>query len=182
MLSVWKECARVLRPNGKLRVNAPLMPIPKAMIEQHTRHLKNIAFDLETRILGGTDLERYGLFVWQKQTSKMMFGSYPYPGNIIENDTIEFITVYVKPGRPPRFDADVKQAGRLSRSEWMDLAQQVWFTYPEDVKRDRDHPGPSRSSCPRGGDRVSRRRFVPQALKRTKCGLTLAIPPPPCSE
>ena len=142
MLAVWEQCARVLRPNGKLCINAPIMPIPKAIIEQHTRHLKNIAFDLEHGILEATDLERYSLFVWQKQTSKMMFGSYPYPGNIIENNTIEFINVYVKPGKPPKFDADLKEANKLSRTEWMDLAQQVWFMYPEDIKREGDHPAP----------------------------------------
>src|SRR4051812_29482188 len=27
--SVWNACARVLRPNGKLCVNAPILPIPK---------------------------------------------------------------------------------------------------------------------------------------------------------
>src|SRR5262249_27868465 len=52
MLSVFTQCARVLRPNGKLCINAPLMPIPQAVIRQQTRHLKNIAFDLESRILG----------------------------------------------------------------------------------------------------------------------------------
>src|SRR5271170_6046372 len=65
MQSVWAQCSRVLRPNGKLCINAPIMPIPKAVIEQHTRHLKNIAFDMERRILDGTDLERYSLFIWQ---------------------------------------------------------------------------------------------------------------------
>jgi DNA modification methylase len=47
MQSVWTQCARVLRPNGKLCINAPLMPIPQAIIRQDTRHLKNIAFDIE---------------------------------------------------------------------------------------------------------------------------------------
>ena len=100
--TVWAQCARVLRPNGKLCINAPVLPIPKDMIRQHTRHLKNIAFDIEHKILAETRLTRYALFVWQKQTSKMMFGSYPYPGNIIENNTVEFINVYVKPGKPPQ--------------------------------------------------------------------------------
>ena len=148
MQSVWRECARVLRPNGKLCINAPIMPIPKEIIRQHTRHLKNLAFDMEQLILSETDLERYSLFVWQKQTSKMMFGSYPYPGNIIENNTIEFINVYVKPGKPPIFDRDVKEASKLSRSEWIDLAQQVWFMYPEDVKRAGDHPAPFPTKLP----------------------------------
>lgn len=148
MLSVWRECARVLRPNGKLCINAPIMPIPKDLIQQHTRHLKNIAFDMEAKILSETDMERYSLFVWQKQTSKMMFGSYPYPGNIIENNTIEFINVYVKPGKPPKFDTDVKDANELTRTEWLDLAQQVWFMYPEDVKREGDHPAPFPEKLP----------------------------------
>jgi DNA modification methylase len=142
MQTVWSQCARVLRPNGKLCINAPLMPIPKEVVRQHTRHLKNIAFDMEQRILSQTDLQRYALFIWQKQTSKMMFGSYPYPGNIIENNTIEFINVYVKPGKPPRFDRAVKDGNELTRTEWLDLTQQVWFMYPEDVKRGGDHPAP----------------------------------------
>jgi len=148
MQSIWTQCARVLRPNGKLCINAPIMPIPKEVIQQHTRHLKNIAFDMENRILIETDLERYSLFVWQKQTSKMMFGSYPYPGNIIENNTIEFINVYVKPGKPRKFDAAVKDANELTRTEWLDLTQQVWFMYPEDVRREGNHPAPFPAKLP----------------------------------
>jgi DNA modification methylase len=149
MMRIWRQCARVLRPNGKLCINTPILPIPKELIpEQHTRHLKNIAFDLEALILKDTDLLRYSLFVWQKQTSKMMFGSYPYPGNIIENNTVEFINVYVKPGKPPKFDSAVKEANKLSRFEWIDLAQQVWFMYPEDVKREAGHPAPFPEKLP----------------------------------
>ena len=148
MQSVWSQCARALRPNGKLCINAPIMPIPKSVIPQHTRHLKNIAFDIDHMVLAGTDLQRYSLFVWQKQTSKMMFGSYPHPGNIIENNTIEFITVYVKPGRPPKFSSEVKDANALTRTEWLDLAQQVWFMYPADVKREGDHPAPFPEKLP----------------------------------
>ncbi len=142
MMKVWKQCFRVLRPNGKLCINTPIMPIPKSVISQHTRHIKNIAFDLEHLILEETAFERFSLFIWQKQTSKMMFGSYPFPGNILENNTIEFINVYVKPGKPPKFDAHVKEGNRLSRTEWLDLTQQVWFMYPEDVKREAGHPAP----------------------------------------
>jgi len=146
--TVWAHCARVLRPNGKLCINAPVMPIPKAAIRQHTRHLKNIAFDIEHGLLKHTDLERYALFVWQKQTSKMMFGSYPYPGNIIENNTVEFINVYVKPGKPPKFAQPVKDANVISRAEWLDLTQQVWFMYPEDVRRGGSHPAPFPQKLP----------------------------------
>ena len=149
LLAVWKACSRVLRPNGKMVINTPIMPVPKKIIgDQHTRHIKNINNDIEASILNATDFLRYSLFIWQKQTSKMMFGSYPFPGNIIENNTIEFINVFVKPGKPPRFDEDVKEINKLSQEEWIDLAQQIWFMYPEDVKREGDHPAPFPEKLP----------------------------------
>ena len=77
-----------------------------------------------------------------------MFGSYPYPGNIIENNTTEFINVYVKPGKPPKFGPEAKSANKLSRQEWMDLTQQVWFMYPEDVRREEGHPAPFPEKLP----------------------------------
>ena len=149
MMLVWTQCERVLRPNGKLCINTPIMPIPKSVIgDQHTRHIKNIAFDMENTILEQTSLLRYSLFIWQKQTEKMMFGSYPYPGNILENNTVEFINVYVKPGKPPKFDKEQKEANKLSRSEWLDLTQQVWFMYPERSNIRKVHPAPFPQKLP----------------------------------
>jgi DNA modification methylase len=149
LLLVWKECFRVLRDNGKLAINTPIMPIPKRVIgDQHTRHIKNINNDIEASILSSTEFLRYSLFVWQKQTSKLMFGSYPNPGNIFENNTIEFINVLVKPGKPPKYSAKVKEANKLTQPEWVDLTQQVWFMYPEDVKREGDHPAPFPEKLP----------------------------------
>ena len=149
MMDIWTQCERVLRPNGKLCINTPIMPIPKKIIKnQHTRHIKNISFDMEHMILQRTSLLRYSLFIWQKQTSKLMFGSYPYPGNLLENNTTEFINVYVKPGKPPKFSKEQKEANKLSRAEWVDLTQQIWFMYPENVRRDKDHPAPFPSKLP----------------------------------
>lgn len=143
LLAIWIESERVLVPNGKLCINAPIMPIRKDVIAtQHTRHLKNINADIETSILGATSLQRFSLYVWQKQTTEKMFGSYPYPPNIFENNTIEFINVFVKPGRPRKLAETIKKASRLTTQEWMDLTRQVWFLYPEDVSRSGGHPAP----------------------------------------
>jgi DNA modification methylase len=149
LLEVWRQCFRVLRPNGKIAINTPIMPVPKKIIgDQHTRHIKNINNDIEASILAATGFLRFSLFVWQKQTSKMMFGSYPFPGNILENNTVEFINVFVKPGKPPKFPEAVKEANKLAQEEWVDLAQQIWFMYPEDVKREGDHPAPFPEKLP----------------------------------
>src|SRR5262245_36822950 len=143
LLVIWKEAERVLVPNGKLCINTPIMPIRKEFInDQHTRHLKNLNNDIEYAILQNTSLLRFSLYVWQKQTSEKMFGSYPYPPNIYENNTIEFINVLVKPGRPRKLPDAVKEASKLTSEEWMDLTRQVWFLYPEDVARSGEHPAP----------------------------------------
>jgi len=144
LVEVWRETARVLAPNGKLAVVTPVMPIPKAQMgDQHTRHLKNIAADIEASILASVEgLERYSIFVWKKQTTKKMFGSYPYPPNLYEDNTIEFINVYVKGGAPVGLAKPVKEASRLTQAEWRNLTMQIWPMYPEDVKRAGGHPAP----------------------------------------
>lgn len=143
LLEVWRETRRVLIPNGKLAIVTPIVPIAKATIgDQHTRHLKNIASDIESTILRSSlGLHRYSLFVWQKQTTVKMFGSYPFPPNIYEDNTLEFINVYVKEGAPPPISAGAKERSRLTQREWLNLSMQVWNVYPEDVKRAR-HPAP----------------------------------------
>ena len=144
LMRVWREAARVLIPNGKLAVVTPIMPIPKSLIgDQHTRHLKNIAFDIEARILRDLpELHRFSLFVWKKQTTTKMFGSYPYPPNIYEDNTIEFVNVYVKDGAPPAISGAAREPSRLTQAEWRNLSMQIWPMYPEDVKRTGGHPAP----------------------------------------
>jgi len=68
LLQVWKECARVLRPNGKLCINTPILPVPKSLEDsQHTRHLKNTSNDIEFSILNNIrDPHRYSLYIWKK--------------------------------------------------------------------------------------------------------------------
>ena len=143
LLAVWRETSRVLIPNGKLAIVTPIMPIAKAVIaNQHTRHYKNISNDIEFSILtSGLPLHRYSLYVWQKQTSVKMFGSYPFPPNIYEDNTIEFINVFVKDGPPLSIPAASKEPSRLTQAMWLNLTMQTWPIYPEDLKRAR-HPAP----------------------------------------
>lgn len=148
LLEVWRECERILVPNGKLCIITPIMPISKKVIsEQHTRHIKNINNDIEDSILSNLKLKRYSLYIWQKQTTEKMFGSYPYPPNIYEQNTIEFINVLVKDGEPRKLSKEIKEASKLSEKEWMDLTRQIWSLYPEDVKRVK-HPAPFPVSIP----------------------------------
>jgi len=145
---IFSECSRVLRPNGKMAINTPLMPIPQSLIKQDVRHLKDISSDLSEKILSSTELNLFSVYIWQKQTSKLMFGSYPYPGNLLENNTIEFIKVYVKPGKSKKYPKNVKENEKLKKHEWVDLIQQVWFMIPEDISRKKNHPAPFPEKLP----------------------------------
>lgn len=145
LLEVWRESFRILVPNGKLCINTPIIPIPKKqMNNSHTRHLKNLNNDIEAAILHDdvARFERFSLYIWQKQTSVKMFGSYPYPPNLYEDNTVEFINVLVKPGKPRKLSKIVKEASCLSQKHWLNLTMQVWPIYPEDVARAGGHPAP----------------------------------------
>ena len=131
MLLVWKECVRVLKPNGKLIINTPLMPIPKAVYsETHTRKIFNISSDIETSILKSIKkINLYDIFIWNRTNprKRLMFGSYPYPRNFYAQNTIEFVSVFVKEGKPENnVTAKAKKQSKLSQKDWVGLTKQVW--------------------------------------------------------
>lgn len=151
--AVWRGVSRSLRPNGKFALNVPLMPVRKEVSEKyfgstHTRVLLDLYADLRQDILLETDLIAYGLFVWEKQTTEKMFGSYPYPPNLYERNFIEFIAVFVKPGAPPKMPTAVKEAAKLTQRQWLDLTNQIWWMYPENVGRTEGHPAPFPENLP----------------------------------
>ena len=55
-----------------------------------------------------------------------MFGSYPYPRNFYAQNTTEFITVYVKDGKPEQPTKEAKEASKLTQKEWVNLTKQIW--------------------------------------------------------
>jgi site-specific DNA-methyltransferase (cytosine-N4-specific) len=130
MLIVWKECGRVLKPNGKLVVNTPLMPMLKKNFDtHHNRHIFDINSDIEHSILNDTNLFLLDVYIWNRTNpgKRLMFGSYPYPRNFYAQNTIEFITTYVKDGPsennlPPA----IKKKSKLTEKEWVEFTKQVW--------------------------------------------------------
>ncbi len=132
LLVVWRECERVLKPNGKLVINSPLMPMKKSEYRTHyNRHIFDLNADIQHSILyqNSTDLYLYDVFIWDRSNSskRLMFGSYPYPRNFYAQNTSEFITVYVKDGRPQNdVPPHYKELSRLSQDEWVEYTKQVW--------------------------------------------------------
>ena len=130
LLKVWKECERVLTPNGKLVINVPLMPMTKSELNTHyNRHIFDINASIEHSILYNTNLFLYDIYIWNRKnsTKRLMFGSYPYPRNFYTQNIIEFITVYVKDGKPQNnLPKHIKEKSKLTEEEWVNYTKQIW--------------------------------------------------------
>lgn len=132
LLKVWQECERVLRPNGKLVINSPLMPMKKSEYSTHyNRHIFDLNADIQHSILyqENTSLYLLDVYVWERTNARkrLMFGSYPYPPNYYAQNTSEFITVYVKGGHPSkRVSRAIREASKLTQDEWVAFTKQVW--------------------------------------------------------
>jgi len=130
MLYVWKECERVLKPNGKLVINTPLMPMFKKVLDTHyNRHIFDINSDIQHSVLDNTKLFLMDVYIWNRTnpSKKLMFGSYPYPRNFYAQNTIEFITVYVRDGVPEnKLPLKIKEKSKLTQKEWVEFTKQIW--------------------------------------------------------
>jgi len=153
MLQIYIESERILEPNGKIALVVPIVPLPKAVDDStHTRKLLNLSSDIEQKVLNSnTSLHRFSLYIWQKQTTKKMFGSYPYPPNIYEDNTIEFINVFVKDGQPKKLAKEIKERSIMKQEEWLNLSMQVWPIMPTNIQRKngKGHPAPFPVEIPR---------------------------------
>ena len=60
-------------------------------------------------------------------TKKLMFGSYPYPRNFYAQNTTEFISIFVKDGKPRNdISQEIKEESKLSQEEWVTFTKQIW--------------------------------------------------------
>ena len=130
LLQVWHECGRVLCPNGKLVVNAPTIPMLKSDMSTHyNRDILNIYADIEHSIIQEVpDMFLMDVYVWNQVNARrqLIFGSYPYPGNLYAQKKVEFIGVFVKDGKPAKVDKDRKTQSLLSKDEWIEYTKQIW--------------------------------------------------------
>ena len=130
MVNTWSECCRALKPNGKLIVNAPMMPMPKReMSTHHNRDIFNIYADIEHSILERMDeIYLMDIYIWNRtnSTKRLMFGSYPFPRNLYAQNTVEFVGIFVKDGKPTKVDEHIKFSSALSEAEWVEYTKQVW--------------------------------------------------------
>lgn len=130
LLIIWKECSRVLKPNGKLIINVPLMPMLKSDFSTHeNRHIFDLNASIQNSILSNIhNVHLLDTYIWNRSnpSKKLMFGSYPYPTNFYAQNTIEFVTVYVKEGKGIQPSKEIKELSKLTQEEWVNFTKQIW--------------------------------------------------------
>jgi len=142
---VWQEVYRVLQPGRKLFINIMNLPV----------RLKNGGFRTLNLVGRTIDIcEKIGFIfkrdiVWHKTNSvKAHFGTYPYPGGILINNTHEFILEFDKPERKGfkkygHLTNEQKEASKLDKEFWLSIkSSDVWVMKPEGSGDRRNHVAP----------------------------------------
>jgi len=128
---VWKECFRILKPDGKLIINVADISTSteffgrRKIYPTHSNIIKNceeIGFDY------------YDFAIWYKPNREFhkVYGSYPYPTNFQFNILTEYILIFRKWVSKKYFNKrkippkDIKKESRIDKKEWFDLVGNVW--------------------------------------------------------
>ena len=126
---VWKECIRVLQPNGKISINVQPLPISADNSGFNRRIIKNIMFDIE-KFMFEQGLFLSGMVYWNKAPyiNNVSWGSYPKPTNIAVNTAFEQIFTFVKPGKTRKIEnKTLLSKSKLSKEEWRHWAvRMIW--------------------------------------------------------
>ncbi|GAA7447022.1 hypothetical protein ckin115_09710 [Helicobacter pylori] len=113
------------------------MPMLKKVLNTHyNRHIFDLHADIQHSILHDLNntLENkpkmflLDVYIWKRAnpTKRLMFGSYPYPRNFYAQNTIEFIGVFVKDGKPKQPTEEQKEQSQLTQEEWVEFTKQIW--------------------------------------------------------
>lgn len=149
--NVWKECIRVLSPDGKLCIN--IMPIFLSGNETHfkRRVTKTVIQDIERYMDSTKEMYLHSLYIWDKRKVVRFssFGSYPYPPNLFSTFPFEWIIVFAKKGKREPMDKKIKEQSKITTKEWQDWAiNSIWEMQPAKAKSI-GHPAPFPEELPR---------------------------------
>ncbi|MHA2173528.1 MAG: DNA-methyltransferase [Candidatus Hodarchaeales archaeon] len=136
--TVWKECIRVLQPNGKIAINVQPLPIDSKHSGFGRRIIRNIMYEIEKFFLEN-GFYMSGMHYWDKAPyiSNVSWGSYPKPTNIASNTSFEQIFVFVKPGKTRKVNPRKMENSILKKEEWRHYAVRcIWDDISPVIKID----------------------------------------------
>lgn len=134
---VFRECFRVLIPDGKTCINITNMKSRKdvegrsfvyPMVADVTKMMQKIGFTFWDELIWVKGDANNGAL-----KGKPLFGSYPYPPNPKMLDSIfENIIIFKKEGRlDQRVTPEIKESSKVSKQEWAKFTKGVWVFPPD---------------------------------------------------
>lgn len=147
---VWKECVRVLAPDGKICINIMPFLLTGKAARFERRETKLVLGDIEKFMDSTGCMFQFGLYIWDKRKIARFssFGSYPYPPNIFSTYPYEWITVFSKAGKRPKVSKEIKEKSKLTTEEWQKWAiNSIWEMQPAKAKSE-GHPAPFPKELP----------------------------------
>lgn len=148
---VWKECVRVLAPDGKLCINIMPFLLTGKAAKFDRRETRLVLDDISNFLNSTNEMFQFGLYIWDKRkiTRFSSFGSYPFPPNIFSTYPYEWITIFSKQGKRKPVDKEIKEKSKLTTKEWQDWAiNSIWEMQPARAKSE-NHPAPFPEELPR---------------------------------
>lgn len=147
---VWKECIRVLAPDGKLCIN--IMPLFESgnSTKFNRRVTRLVIDDIISYVEGLGEMFLFSLYIWDKRKIVRFssFGSYPYPTNIFSTYPYEWIIVFAKQGKRAKVSESIKEKSKITQKEWADWAiNSFWEMQPAKAKSEK-HPAPFPKELP----------------------------------
>lgn len=125
---VWKECLRVLQPNGKICINIQPLPLASDKSGFNFRVIQNIMHDIEA-FFRANNCFLSGMHYWDKSAyiNTVSWGSYPRPTNIASNTSFEQIFTFVKAGKTRNVPKEIMEQSLLKKEEWRHWAVRcIW--------------------------------------------------------
>lgn len=148
---VWKECVRVLAPDGKICINIMPFLLSGKAARFERRETRLVLGDLEKFMNSTNEMYQFGLYIWDKRKIARFssFGSYPYPTNIFSTYPYEWISVFAKQGKRSPVSREIKEKSKISHKEWSEWAiNSIWQMQPAKAKQEK-HPAPFPDELPR---------------------------------
>jgi len=147
---VWKECVRVLAPDGKICINIMPFLLTGKAARFERRETRLVLGDIEKFMDRTGCMFQFGLYIWDKRKIARFssFGSYPYPPNIFSTYPYEWITVFSKEGKRNPVSIEIKEKSKLTTEEWQKWAiNSIWEMQPAKAKAE-GHPAPFPKELP----------------------------------
>jgi DNA modification methylase len=148
---VWIEVYRVLQPGRKVFINIMNLPIRLENGSFRTLNLVGRTIDICEKI--GFIFKRD--IVWHKTNAvRAPFGTYPYPGGILINNTHEFILEFDKPevkgfDKYKHLTKQQKEQSKLDKEFWISIKKSdVWLMKPQGSGDRRNHVAPFPQELP----------------------------------